>query len=30
MYYELELADGQVVTLFHDRLADRWYRQTYG
>ncbi len=30
MYWELELVNGEVVTLFHDRIADRWYQQPYG
>ena len=29
MYFELEMADGQIVTLYHDRVANRWYRQGY-
>ena len=29
-YYELELADGQVVTLFEDELTKEWYEQRYG
>ena len=24
MYYELELANGEVFTLFHDLIADHW------
>jgi hypothetical protein len=30
MYYELELTDQRVLTLYHDRIQDRWYRQRYG
>ena len=30
MYWELELTDGQVVTLAHDRVTDRWFKQRYG
>ncbi len=30
MYWEVELQDGRVLTLFHDRLADHWYRQRCG
>jgi hypothetical protein len=30
MYWELELTDGQVVTLYHDRVTDRWFKQRYG
>ena len=30
MYFELELADGQVVTLYHDRIGNAWYQQRYG
>jgi hypothetical protein len=26
-YYELILADGRAVTVFHDLRAGRWYRQ---
>lgn len=29
-YYEVELADGQVVTLFQDGLTKEWYEQRYG
>ena len=29
-YYRLALADGRSLTLFHDRLAGRWYQQEYG
>lgn len=27
LYFEVELADGLVMTVFHDLVADRWYRQ---
>jgi hypothetical protein len=27
LYYELELEGGEVRTLFHDPLEDRWYEQ---
>ena len=27
MYYELELADGRLLTLFHDTLHDQWCQQ---
>lgn len=30
IYYELELEGEERVTLFHDCVADRWYRQRYG
>jgi hypothetical protein len=30
MYHELELADGRIVTLYEDRKAGGWYRQSYG
>jgi hypothetical protein len=30
MYYELELADGRIVTVYHDRIQNRWYQQRYG
>ncbi|HEU4753865.1 MAG TPA: hypothetical protein VFU47_12225 [Armatimonadota bacterium] len=30
MYWELELADGQVLTLYQDRITNQWYRQPYG
>ncbi len=26
-YYELELANGEVLTLFHDRLGNQWFEQ---
>ena len=29
-YYELLLADGRTVTVFHDQVRDRWYEQRYG
>ena len=28
-YFQIVLADGALRTLFHDRLADRWFEQTY-
>lgn len=27
MYFELELADGRLLTLFRDQLGDAWYEQ---
>jgi hypothetical protein len=30
IYYELELEGGEVRTLFHDPLEDRWYEQRVG
>jgi hypothetical protein len=30
MYWEVELRDGRVLTVFHDRIADQWYEQRYG
>lgn len=27
IYWELELDDGEVVTVYHDRIEDRWYAQ---
>ena len=30
MYFELELADGRIVTLYHDRIPNQWYQQRYG
>jgi hypothetical protein len=30
MYFELELEDGRIITLFQDRIADQWYEQRYG
>jgi hypothetical protein len=27
LYYELELPGGRVVTLFHDLISGRWFRQ---
>lgn len=29
MYYELLLSNGAVLTVFHDLVSDRWYRQRY-
>ena len=29
MYYDVELADGQRLVLYHDRRTGRWYRQPY-
>jgi len=28
-YYELELAGGEIVTVYHDEVANCWYRQWY-
>ena len=28
-YFELELVDGQVITVFHDLVSGRWYQQRY-
>jgi hypothetical protein len=30
MYWEVELQDGRVLTLYHDRPADAWFVQPYG
>lgn len=30
LYYELELADARVVTLYHDLLTGQWFQQWYG
>lgn len=30
MYWEVELHDGRVLTLYHDREADAWFAQWYG
>jgi hypothetical protein len=30
MYWELELADGCVETVYQDGLTGNWYRQRYG
>lgn len=30
MYFELELEDGRLLTLFLDRVEGGWYRQPYG
>jgi hypothetical protein len=29
MYWEVEPRDGRVLTLYHDRIADRWFEQRY-
>lgn len=29
-YYELELEDGRIITLFHDALGDQWHEQRVG
>lgn len=29
-YFDLLLEDGRPLTVFHDRLARRWYGQRYG
>ena len=29
-YFEVELANGQVITLFQDALTEEWYEQRYG
>ena len=29
MYYELLLSNGAVLTVFHDLVSGRWYRQRY-
>lgn len=29
-YFEVELTNGQVVTLFRDELGKEWYEQRYG
>jgi hypothetical protein len=28
-YVQVILCDGSIRTLFHDRIADRWFEQTY-
>ena len=28
-YVQVILCDGAIRTLFHDRIADRWFEQTY-
>jgi hypothetical protein len=28
-YFRVELGDGQVLTVFHDLVSDRWYQQRY-
>lgn len=30
IYWELELEDGRVLTLYRDEVAGRWYEQPYG
>jgi hypothetical protein len=30
MYFELELTDGRIMTLYHDRIQNQWYQQRYG
>jgi hypothetical protein len=30
MYFEIELVNGRVLTLFHDRVAGCWYVQSAG
>ena len=30
MYYELELADGRILTLYHDRIQNQGLQQRYG
>ena len=30
MYWELELQDGRVLTLYRDEIAGRWFEQQYG
>jgi hypothetical protein len=30
LYYELELADAHLVTLYHDLITDQWFQQRYG
>lgn len=29
LYYELELAEARIVTLYHDLITDRWFQQWY-
>jgi len=29
-YYEVELTNGQMVTLFQDEISKEWYEQRYG
>lgn len=30
MYWELELQDGRLLTVYHDQVAGQWYEQRYG
>ena len=30
MYWELELQDGRVLTVYHDQIAGAWFEQRYG
>jgi hypothetical protein len=30
LYYHVLLADGALLTLYHDLVDDRWYEQRYG
>ena len=30
IYWEVELKDGRVLTLYHDRITDQWFEQRYG
>lgn len=30
MYWELELQDGRVLTLYRDEITGRWFEQQYG
>jgi hypothetical protein len=29
MYFEVELRNGQVMTIFHDLASGKWYQQRY-
>ena len=29
IYFEFELKDGQVMTIFHDLVSGKWYQQRY-
>lgn len=27
LYFQVELDDGYIITIFHDLISDKWYRQ---
>jgi hypothetical protein len=29
LYFEVELDDGHILTMFHDLVSRKWYRQRY-